>query len=129
MVVEYNHRFGSDVAVTVPYKADFDRRAAHHSICYYGASLAAFERLGRRKGYDLVGCGSAGLNAFFVRSDLRPDALPQLTAQQAFVEGQFCEMHDEQGQRIKTSNAQQREMIMALPLVEIAEDGTAVRAT
>ena len=30
----------------------------------------ALERLGRRKGYTLVGCDSRGVNAFFVRDDL-----------------------------------------------------------
>ena len=35
-----------------------------------GASLKALERLGREKGYTLVGCGFTGCNAFWVRSDL-----------------------------------------------------------
>ncbi len=35
-----------------------------------GASLKALERLGREKGYVLVGCGFSGCNAFWVRSDL-----------------------------------------------------------
>ena len=34
------------------------------------ASLAAFERLGRERGYALVGCDFTGTNAFFVRADL-----------------------------------------------------------
>jgi hypothetical protein len=46
---------------------------------YFGASLASLSRLGRRKGYALVGCDSLGINAFFVRRDLvdaNPDAWP-----------------------------------------------------
>jgi hypothetical protein len=35
-----------------------------------GASLSAFERLGRERGYALVGCDLTGTNAFFVRADL-----------------------------------------------------------
>ena len=62
VVMEYNHRFGPDDAVTVPYDSSFDRRAAHHSIVYFGASLAALVALGRREGYAFVGCGSAGLS-------------------------------------------------------------------
>ena len=125
VVVEYNYRFGPDEAVVVPYQAEFDRRKAHHSILYYGASLEALCRLGRRKGYAFVGAGSAGLNAFFVRRDLRPDDLPELSAQQGFVEGQFCEAHDADGNRIKMSNDEQRRLVLSLPLVRVGEDGVA----
>jgi hypothetical protein len=41
---------------------------------YMGASLTALERLGRTKGYCLVGCSLAGVNAFFVRDDLVGEA-------------------------------------------------------
>ena len=37
---------------------------------YWGASLGALEALGRSKGYCLVGCSLAEVNAFFVRQDL-----------------------------------------------------------
>ena len=50
VIVEYNHRFGSERAVAVPYSADFQRSNAHHSNIYYGASLAALCRLGTEKG-------------------------------------------------------------------------------
>jgi hypothetical protein len=38
-----------------------------------GASLDALSRLGREKGYTLVGCGFTGCNAFWVRDDLVGD--------------------------------------------------------
>jgi len=38
-----------------------------------GASLGALETLGREKGYSLVGCSLAGVNAFFARDDLVGD--------------------------------------------------------
>ena len=103
VVAEYNHLLGPTRAATVPYRPDFDRRTAHHSICYYGASLAALAQLGDEKGYDLVGCGSAGLNAFFVRKDVRPDVIPAKMPEEAFVAGQFCEWHDPSGNRVKLS--------------------------
>jgi hypothetical protein len=37
---------------------------------YFGASLEALVRLGREKGYRVVGCNYAGANAFFVRDDV-----------------------------------------------------------
>jgi hypothetical protein len=40
---------------------------------YFGASLGALSRLGKSKGYDLVGTDSHGVNAFFVRSDCAAD--------------------------------------------------------
>ena len=125
VVVEYNYRFGPDESVVVPYAADFDRRKAHPSILYYGASLTALSRLGRRKGYALVGCGSAGLNAFFVRRDLRPESIPERSPGEAFVEGRFCEAHDDDGRRIRMDNAAQRRLVLGMPLVRVDGDGVA----
>lgn len=123
VVVEYNYRFGPDEAVVVPYDPAFDRRRAHHSLLYYGASLEALCRLARRKNYAFVGAGSAGLNAFFVRRDLKPDVLPELSARDGFVAAQFCEAHDAAGVRIKMSNEEQQRLVLSLPLVRVGEDG------
>jgi hypothetical protein len=85
-IIEYNAAFGPQRPVTVPYRADFSRRAAHPSGLYYGASLAALVKLGSEKGYRFVGCNSSGVNAFFVRDDVAPPGLPALTAAQGFRE-------------------------------------------
>lgn len=37
---------------------------------YFGASLDALVKLGKQKGYTLVGCDNEGVNSFFVRNDL-----------------------------------------------------------
>lgn len=121
VVVEYNYRFGAEQSVTVPYRPDFDRRRAHPSILYYGASLPALCRLGRRKGYAFVGCNSSGLNAFFVRRDLRPESVPERTPEQGFVQGQFCEAHDEAGARVKMSPEEESRLVRDLPLVRVEE--------
>ena len=123
VIVEYNARLGRDEAVTVPYDAAFDRRRAHHSIVYYGASLRALHALGARKGYDLVGVGSAGLNAFFVRRDLRPASIPAVAPEEAWIAGQFCEVHDEQGRRVKMSHEEQERLVRTMPLVRVEADG------
>lgn len=122
VVVEYNYRFGPDAAVTVPYRDDFDRRRAHHSILYYGASLTALCGLARRKGYAFVGAGSAGLNAFFVRRDLMPDTLRELTAAEGFVAGQYDEAHDAEGRRHRMSYEEEHALVMGLPLTRVGEE-------
>lgn len=75
VMVEYNARFGSHRAVTVPYDPAFGRAKAHHSRIYYGASLAALVLLGSRKGYEFVGCNSTGNDAFWGCAEVRPSSL------------------------------------------------------
>lgn len=119
VIVEYNHRFGPERSVTIPYSADFQRTKAHHSNIYYGASLAALCKLGSRKGYSFVGCTSAGNDAFFVRSELKPDSIPGLTPREGFVAGKFRESRDERGELAFLSASQEAAILENLPLVEI----------
>ena len=79
LVMEYNALFGPDRAVTVPL-ASIPKGAPKG---YSGASLCALEKLARRKGYRLVVCEEAGVNAFFLRNDLAED-IPGLSPQQAY---------------------------------------------
>jgi hypothetical protein len=79
LVMEYNALFGPDRAVTVPNAPRPDVAPKGYS----GASLAALEKLGRAKGYGLVLCEDAGVNAFFLRNDVAPE-LPRLAAAQAY---------------------------------------------
>jgi hypothetical protein len=119
VVAEYNARFGPQRAVTVPYDAGFVRSKAHYSNVYYGASLAAFCLLGRRKGYSFVGCNMAGNNAFFVRSELRPPSLPELTPAEGFVRSQFRESCDPHGALMFLTEAQEAAILDKLPLIEV----------
>jgi len=73
VVVEYNAAIPSDVDWKVRY--DAARTWSGHQN--FGASLKAYELLGRQLGYSLVGCDFIGINAFFIRNDL--------------VEGKFSE--------------------------------------
>lgn len=118
VVAEYNARFGPERSVTVPYDAGFVRNTAHHSNIYYGASLAALCRLGKRKGYCFVGCNTAGNNAFFVRNELRPPSLPELTPAEGFVRLQFRESRDANGSLAFLTEAQEAAILNRLPLVE-----------
>ncbi|MEO8627508.1 MAG: hypothetical protein ABI612_05320 [Betaproteobacteria bacterium] len=64
--IEYNSNLGDTVACTKAY----DPNWRWDGSTVFGASLAAFEKLGREKGYSLVGCDFLGINAYFVRDDL-----------------------------------------------------------
>jgi hypothetical protein len=66
VVVEYNAVFPPEVDWVVDYQPD----RPWNGTAWFGASLLAYERLGRAKGYALVGCSLNGVNAFFVREDL-----------------------------------------------------------
>lgn len=70
VVIEYNATWRPPMSVTVPYDDRGCQIPGFINTNYFGASLEAFVRLGREKGYRLVGCGFAGINAFFVREDL-----------------------------------------------------------
>jgi len=119
VVVEYNARFGPERAVTTPYDPAFVRSRAHHSCIYYGASLAALAALGRRKGYAFVGSNMAANNAFFVRRDLLPPTLRELTAAEGWRACQFRESRDADGQLAFLTPEQERALLESLPLVEV----------
>ncbi|MCE5307158.1 MAG: hypothetical protein LLG20_05915 [Acidobacteriales bacterium] len=65
VVIEYNPLFPPYLSWVVPY----DANAMWDGTSHTGASLKALEELGSQKGYKLVGCSLAGVNAFFVRDD------------------------------------------------------------
>ena len=98
---------------------NFIREKAHHSNIYYGASLPALCLLGNRKGYSFVGCNKGGNNAFFVRKDVRPDCIKEVTAEEGFVAGQFRESRDESGQLIYLLPIEEQEILSSMPLVEV----------
>ncbi len=77
VVCEVHNPVPPDLALTVPYDPDF----VCESENYRGASLAAMVKLGRDKGYRLVGTHRLGFNAFFVRDGLAEDLLPEVSAE------------------------------------------------
>ena len=125
VIVEYNAVFGARHAITVPYDPAFSRTAAHFSNLYFGASLRALAQLADAKGYGLVGCTSAGNNAFFVRRD-RMAALRQVTPEAAFVESRFRESRDPEGRLTYLAGSDRIQVILDLPVHDVATD-TVVR--
>jgi len=106
VVLEYNNALGPELSLTVPYKDSFVKDSNDISMLfaqgrrvintfvekpiadridnYYGASLTAFTKLGKQKGYRLVGCERFGYNAFFVRSDIGKGILPEVAPAECF---------------------------------------------
>jgi len=76
VVIEYNARFPPPVRWALPYRSDREWDGSYR----HGASLAAMADLGAELGYRLVGCGSFGANAFFVREDVAARAARRLPA-------------------------------------------------
>ncbi|MCA1832479.1 MAG: hypothetical protein LC750_07075 [Actinobacteria bacterium] len=119
VVIEYNSRLGPDRAIAVPYRPDFDRWRAHHSGLYYGASLAALCALGSAKGYSFIGCGSSGVNAFFVRTDRLGDLRPT-TAEQGFVRAGHREARNSAGEPTFLSPQDEERVLAGLPFVDVS---------
>lgn len=86
VVVEFNTSCGPEKSISMSYKVTrFDYRLDLSVQPYRcGASLAAFAKLARAKGYRLVGVQSLGFNAFFVRDGLGEELLPERSALDCF---------------------------------------------
>lgn len=69
VVIEYNATLRPPMSLVVPY----DPVRRWDGTNFFGASLEALVRLGRDKGYRVVGCNYTGVNAFFVREDVAGD--------------------------------------------------------
>jgi len=102
VVAEDNNRFSADRAVSVPYSDDFQ----WSDEVQPGASLGALVKLGRERGYRLVGCQRSQLNAFFVargegeallpevapETCLGRDLLPEADQEKLVASGQWVEV-------------------------------------
>jgi len=71
IVVEYNSKFPPPHIFVMKY--DDSPQYSWDLTDYFGASLAAWNKLLNSKGYSLAGCNITGANAFFVRNDLIVD--------------------------------------------------------
>jgi hypothetical protein len=83
VIVEFNSVWGPDRAVSIPYHPDF-RIDFGQRPYYAGASLSAFVKLGRQKGFRLVGIERLGFNALFVRSGLGENFFREVSPQECF---------------------------------------------
>ena len=120
VIIEYNHRFGPDRAVTVPYDPAFRRDRAHYSHIYYGASLRALCLLADRKGYAFVGCESFGVNAFFVRRDVMTDRVREVSVEAGYRRGRFRAARDRRGRLAYLTAEEEEALIAPLPVVDVS---------
>lgn len=106
VVLEFNAALGPDLSLAVPYRPDFmtgfndvsplyrkvrrminsvsSKKVADRIDYYFGASLTAFVKLGKKKGYRLVGCERFSYNAFFMRSDVGEELFPEISSSSCF---------------------------------------------
>lgn len=126
VIVEFNAMFGSDRAISVPYRKDFDRWKAHYSGLYGGASLGALKLLAARKGYDFVGTNGARNNAYFVKRELFNDKLKLLAKGFRFEDARFRECRNERGEITDLPRAEGRRLIEGLPVIDVESDSAVV---
>ncbi|MBN1354261.1 MAG: hypothetical protein JW994_06305 [Candidatus Omnitrophica bacterium] len=69
VVIEYNATYPPGISWVMKYNPKYSNNVSS----YFGASLYSLVSLGNKKGYQLIGCTSSGVNAFFVREDLVKD--------------------------------------------------------
>ncbi len=119
IITEYNSVFGSERAITVPYRKDFERTKAHYSNLFFGASLSAFNYVATAKGYALVGCTLAGNNAFFVRKDLLNENVKELSVSSAFKDSKFRESRNEDHELSFISGKNRLDIIKGLEVINV----------
>jgi hypothetical protein len=80
VILEYNNYWDAKTSVTVPYNPNFKAQIIDGAY-YCGASLNAFVKLAKNLGYRLVGSNTKQYNAFFVKEDILPDLLPEVSVE------------------------------------------------
>jgi len=97
LVAETQNIIPGNLSLTIPYRPDFDSgwNKAPGEQDFRGASLAAMVKLGRSKGYRLIGAHRHGFNVFFLRSDLASDVFPEVS---------IDEVHDNHWTRVGQAN-------------------------
>lgn len=124
VIMEYNSVFGPERSITIPYHAAFERMEGHHSGIYFGASLGALNHLAGKKGYSLIGCNSAGNNAYFVRDDLLSKTIKPVTLRDGYVASKFRECRREDGTLNFLSGDERLDVLSGMPVVNVESGET-----
>ncbi|TDP61003.1 hypothetical protein [Flavobacterium dankookense] len=78
VIIECQLAFGLEEKV-IPYREDF--REDVRNSDNYGASALELQKLGKQKGYRLVGANEYGNNLFFIKNGLAEVQLPEVSVQ------------------------------------------------
>jgi len=122
VICEYNSRFGSERAVTIPYDSNFYRTDAHSSNLYFDASIRALTLLGQQKGYALVYGNEIGSNLFFIRRELLNDVVYEKTVEECYVRAKYRQARDPQGKLMLLSIEDEEKLLEGLSLVDVSID-------
>ncbi len=120
VICEYNTAFGDIYPLTIPYQPDFQRKEAHHSLLYFGASIQALISLGKEKGYTCIGTTSSGCNAFFIRNDLAHHVLDSIEKTSIYP-CKAREARSETGEMLYIDGIKGADMISHLPVIDITD--------
>lgn len=94
VILEYNNRWSDEQSVTVPYSENFTAEGATVSgIGYFGASLSAFNKLAKEKGYRLVGANSPNTNALFIRNEIGQEYFPEVSVESCLSSSYAIHQH------------------------------------
>lgn len=81
IVLEFNNAWSPTDSKSVPYDSEFTREWVD-GLLYGGASLAAFNKIMKAKGYWLIGCDPSGFDAYFIREG--NDIFPEVSVQSCY---------------------------------------------
>lgn len=103
VVCETQNIIPGDKALTVPYEPGFVSKSED----FRGASLAAMCKLGREKGYRLIGTHRYGFNAFFMLNGVGEDHFPEVSAASCLNDPVSTWLRDERWSRVRALNWQE----------------------
>lgn len=118
VIMEYNALFGPERAITVPYRKDFDRFKAHYSGLYFGASLRALNILAENRGYQFIGCNTAGNNAYFIKKE-NLGGIKTVTIENGYVKSKFRQSRDKNGNLMYIRGNDELSLLEGLPVMNI----------
>jgi len=119
IIMEYNSVFGKNRPITIPYDKEFDRTNAHYSNLFWGASLSALSYLASKRGYALIGCNLAGINAYFLKKSLLSEKIKELSIDEAFIESKFRDSRNKDYSLSYLMGEERLEMIKGLDVINV----------
>ena len=123
VIIEYNALFGKINSVSIPYKENFNRSDNKNSKnIIYGASLEALYRLGKSKGYSLIGTNLNGNNAYFIKNNLVPqnsNIIKDCTPNDCYKINSFKESFDKNGNILDLSDLDIKKIVDESGIVKV----------